>query len=200
MNLKKILILPVSFLITNVMYVACCDCTPSNKHYYQVENLLLKPLGSNNIVVDTGSVVNMDSLYLDCLFFNNCVAQNKNNFSFLINTASACKCNNNCGDEGLKSKLTSVLITSNNIYNNIPANTPLNSFFKTYDKYNTRIGANVSVDSAINLINLSKTRVSDFNLYTKTKPGNALAQKLNIKATFANGTTFSAETKAIFWQ
>ena len=200
MNLKKILILPVGFLLTNIMYIACCDCKPTNKKFYEAINLLLKPYGSNKIVVDTGTSVNMDSLYLDCLFYTNCVVSGKNNFSFLINTASACKCDGNCGYKGLKSKLTSVEITSDNIYNGIPAGASLNIFFKTYDKYNPPTGIFLSIDSMVTLINLNKRELSSLNLYTTTKPGNALGHQLNLKTTFANGSTFSSKTKAIYWQ
>ena len=200
MNIKKILILPVVFLLTNIMYIACCDCKPTNKNFYEAINFLVKPYGSNNIVVDNGTPVNIDSLYLDCLFYTNCVVSSKNNFSFLINTASACKCNDNCGNKGLKSKLTLVEITSDNIYKGIPAGTSLNIFFKTYDKYNPPTGIFLSIDSMVTLINLNQRELSSLNLYTITKPGNALWHQLNLKTTFANGSTFSAKTKAIYWQ
>lgn len=200
MNLKKLLILPVAFFLTNIMYIACCDCMPTNKHYYQAENFVLKPYGSNKMVVDSGTTVSMDSLYLDCFFYTNCVVSNKNNFSFLVNTASACKCDISCGDKGLKSKLTSIEITSDNIYNGKPANTSLNSIFKTYDKYNPPSGIYLSIDSMITLINLNQRELSSLNFYTTTKPGNTLVQKLNVKAVFANGSTFSSVTKPIYWQ
>jgi hypothetical protein len=200
MNLKKVLILPVAFLLTNIMYIACCDCKPTNKIFYEAINLLVKPYGSNSIVVDNGTPVNMDSLYLDGMFYTNCVVSNKNNFSFLINTANACKCSGNCGYKGLKSKLTSVEITSDNIYKGIPANTSLNIFFKTYDKYNPPTGIYLSIDSMVTLINLNQRELSSLNFYTTTKPGNTLGHQINFKATFANGSIFSSKTKAIYWQ
>lgn len=200
MNLKKILILPVAFLLTNIMYIACCDCKPTNKKFYEAINVLLKPYGSNKIVVDTGTSVNMDSLYLDCLFYTNCVVSGKNNFSFLINTASACKCNDNCGASGLKSKLALVEITSDNVYKGIPAGTSLNNFFKTYDKYNPPTGVFLSIDSMVTLINLNQRELSSLSFYTTTKPGNTLGHQINFKTTFANGSTFSSKTKDIYWQ
>jgi hypothetical protein len=200
MNLKKVLILPVAFLLTNIMYIACCDCKPTNKHYYQAENLVLKPYGSNMIVVDTGTTVNMDSLYLDALFYTNCVVSHQSNFSFLVNTASACKCPEGCGGNGLKSKITTIDITSDNIYNGRPVSTSLNSIFKTYDKYNPPTGIYLSIDSMVTLINLNQRELSSLNFYTTTKPGNTLGHQINFKATFANGSTFSSKTKAIYWQ
>jgi hypothetical protein len=199
MNLKKILILPVGFLFTNIMYIACCDCKPTNKPYYQAVNLLLKPSGSNYTVVDNGTPVNIDSLYLDCMFYSDCVTSSKNDFSFLINTATACKCNG-CGNEGLKSKVTSIEITSDNIYNGISPNSSLNNLFKTYDKYTLRSNINITIDSVISLINTNQMRLSNLNLYTKIKPGNTLGHQINLKATFANGSTFSSKTKSIYWQ
>jgi hypothetical protein len=199
MNLKKLLILPAGFLFTNIMYITCCNCKPVNKNLYEAVNLLLKPSGSKNAIVDNGTPVFVDSLYLDCLFYTDCVANKKNNFSFLVNTANACSCDG-CGDDGLKSKITAIEITGDNIYNGIAANSSLNSLFKTYNKYNLQNGVNLSIDSVISLININQMRLSDVNLYTKTKPGNALGHQLNLKATFANGSTFSSKTKPIYWQ
>jgi hypothetical protein len=116
-----------------------------------------------------------------------------------VNTANACSCNS-CGDLGLKSKVTSIEITSDNVYNGIPANTSLNSFFKTYNKYNIYGYSSISIDSLITLLNLDERGMSDLNLFTKTKSGNTLGHQLNLKATFANGSTFSSKTKAIYWQ
>lgn len=199
MNLKKILILPVGFMFTNIMYIACCNCKPVTK-YYQVVNVSVKPSGSKNAVVDNGAPVFVDSLYLDYFFNNECVASNQNNFSFLVNTASACSCVS-CGEEnGLKSKLISIEISSDNIYNGSAANSSLNNLFKTYNKYNLQNGFDISIDSVVNLINNNQMRLADVNIYTKTKPGNALGHQLNLKATFASGSTFSSKTKAIYWQ
>lgn len=199
MHLKKLLLLPFGFVFTNFLYIACCNCKPVNKKYYEAVNLLLTPSGSKNTVVDNGTTVYVDSLYLDCLFYTDCVAVHTNPFSFLVNTANACSCES-CGDEGIKTKITSVAISSNNLYNNITANGSLNSFFKVYEKYGARAGTSISIDSAIILINLNQKRLGDFNLYTKTKPGNAAGQQLTVKATFANGNTFTSTTKPIYWQ
>ncbi len=201
MNLKKILILPVGFVLTNIIYIACtnCRCEKISNHYYEVLNITVKPLGSKNTAVDNGTPVNVDSLYLDYLLYTNCVASHKSNFSFLVNTANACSCES-CGDMGLKSKVTSIEITSDNVYNGIPANTPLNTFFKTYNKYNIYNYSNITIDSLITLLNLNKRGIGDLNLYTTTKPANILGHQLNLKTTFANGSTFSSKTKVIYWQ
>jgi hypothetical protein len=181
------------------MYIACCNCKPINKHFYEAVNLLLRPSGPKNTIVDNGTPVFVDSLYLDCMFYTDCVTSNKSNFSFLVNTANACKCEG-CGVAGLKSTITSIEITSDNIYNGSAANSSLNSLFKTYNKYNLQSRVNLSIDSVISLININQMRLSDLNIYTTIKPGNTLGHQLNLKATFTNGSTFSSKTKPIFWQ
>ena len=199
--MKKILILPVAFLLTNIMYIACtiCHCEKINNHYYEVVNISVKPIGSEYTSVDNGIPVYVDTIYLDYFMNTNCVASNKNNFSFLINTANACSCES-CGDKGLKSKITSLEISSDNIYNGIPVNTSLNSLFKTYNKYNIYSYSTITIDSMITLLNIDQRGISDLNLYTTTKPGNTLGHKINFKATFVNGGIFSSKTKAIYWQ
>jgi hypothetical protein len=201
MNLKKILILPVAFLVTNIMYIACtnCQCEKTSNHYYEVVNISVKPVGSKYSPVDNGIPVYVDTIYLDYFINTNCIASHKNNFSFLVNTASACSCET-CGDKGLKSKITSLEISSDNIYKGIPANTSLNSLFKRYDKYNIYGASIITIDSMIALLNINQRRISDFNLYTTAKPGNTLGHQINFKTTFLNGNTFSSKTKAIYWQ
>ena len=199
MNLKKILILPVGFLLTNMMYIACCDCKPINKFFYEVINVAVSPSGSGKAIVDNGTPVTVDSLYLDYLFYTNCIAVQKNNFSFLVNTASACSCIG-CGEKGLKSKVTSIEITSDNMYNGIAANNSLNNIFKTYNKYNIYNNNSVSIDSMITLINVNQESMSDFNLFTITKPGNTSPHQFTLKAVFVNGKIFTTKTKPIIWQ
>lgn len=201
MNLKKILILPVAFVFSNIMYIACtiCRCEKISKHYYEVVNITVKPIGSNNTLVDNGLPVSVDSLYLDYLMYTNCVASHQNKGSFWVNMANACSCMS-CGDMGLKSKVSTIEITSDNVYNGTPANTSLNSFFKTYNKYNIYGYSSFSIDSMITLLNLDKRGMSDLNLYTTIKPVNTLGHQLNLKIIFANGNTFSSKTKAIYWQ
>lgn len=199
MSLKKLLILPVGFILTNIIYIGCCNCKPVTKHYH-IKDISVKPSGSKNTVVDNGVPVFSDSLYLDFLFYNECVASNQKVLSFLVNTANACSCES-CGDEnGLKSKLSSIEISSDNIYNGQAANSSLNNLFKTYDRFNIGRSINISIDSVITLVNNHQMRLADLNIYTKTKPGNSLGHQLNLRAIFADGKTFSAKTKAIYWQ
>ncbi len=199
MNLKKILILPVGFLFTNFAYIACCNCKPIKDHYFIATGFTIKPSGSQNTVVDNGVTVNMDSLYIDGDFNTNCVAASQNRFSFLVNTASACSCEG-CGDEGLKYLLNSIEITSNNIFNGVPAGMPLNNYFKSYNKRYSSYEADLSIDSIKTLINKNFNSLGNIPLYTKTKPANNLNHQLTMTATFANGTTFSSKTRDINWQ
>lgn len=199
MNFKKIFFLPAGFLLTNFAYIACCHCKPINKHYVEATNLTINPSGSQNTIVDNGVTVNMDSLYIDGNFSSNCVAVNQNPFSSFVNMANACKCQG-CGDEGLKYALNSIEITSNNIFNGIPAGIPLNNYFKSYEKKYSGYGSGLSIDSIKTLINKNIHAVGSIALFTKTKPGNNLNHQLTVKATFANGSSFSSKTKDINWQ
>lgn len=199
MNFKKILILPVGFLFTNFAYIACCNCKPVKDHYFIATGFTLKSSGSNKTIVDNGATVFMDSLYLDGDFNVNCVAAHQNHFSFFVNIANACSCEG-CGDEGLKYPLSSIEITSNNIFNGVPAGTPLNNYFKSYDKKYSSFEAGLSIDSIKTLINKNISSLSYIPLYTKTKPANNLNHQLTMIVSFANGTTFSSKTKDINWQ
>jgi hypothetical protein len=198
-TMKKIIILPIGFILTNVLYTACCNCKPVKNHFFSVQNLTISAAGSGNKVVDNGNTVYMDSLYLETTFNVTCVAAHQNPFSFLVNSAYACSCEN-CGDQGLKSALTSVEITSNNTYNGIAAGNSLNQFFKTYNKYHSSYSPGLSIDSMTTLINSNKIAITSFNLYTQTKPGNTSGHQLQVKTSFANGSVFTTKTKAIFWQ
>ena len=200
MNVKKILFLPVGFLLTNFAYIACCNCKPIKDHFEEATSLTLKPFGSNNMVVDEGVTVYMDSLYVDGVFNYRCVAVQQNPFSAFVNTANACSCER-CGYEGLKYALNSIEITSNNIYNGIPAGMSLNNFFKSYDKYDRGSSyENISIDSIKTLINKNYYSLNNVTLYTKTKPGNTFKHQLTMTSTFANGVTFTSKTKDIDWQ
>lgn len=199
MNLKKILILPAGFLLSTITYIACCHCKPINKHYLQAFSLTIKPSGSNKTVVDNGTPVTMDSLYIDGSFFVDCVASHKDPFSFLVNIANACSCEG-CGYKGLKSKLNSIEITSNNVFNGIPAGMSLNNYFKSYKREYYSNPAGLTIDSLKTLINKESYWSGDIEVYTKTKPANNLNHQFTMTATFANGTVLLSKTKDINWQ
>ena len=197
MNLKKILILPVGFVLTNFLYIACCKC-PDPKSYYEVTTVTVKTLGSGGVVIDNGIPVTTDTVYLNYNFINRCVAKTDVDFSFLVSAAMACKCNE-CGRSGIKNKLTTIKISSDSVFNGIAANQPLNSFFKVNDLYNS---ANpFSIDSLINSVNNNYSPLlGTYSLFTKVKPGNTAGHKFTLTMNFVNGTTVSVVTNPIKWQ
>lgn len=195
--LKKILILPLGFLLTTFLYISCCKCLDSNDPFYEATRITVNPRGSGGVLVDNGIPVTSDTVFLNCYLTVNCVAETKTDLSFLVNSAYACKCNE-CGKHGLKSKLLSIEVTSDNTFNGIAANNSLNSFFKVKgDNINV---PDYSIDSLITLFNAQDGIRAGFFLFTKTKPGNTLSHKFKINMVFANNTVLTVITNPIMWQ
>ncbi|MEO6541818.1 MAG: hypothetical protein ABIN74_12520 [Ferruginibacter sp.] len=195
--LKKILILPIGFLITTFLYISCCKCLDSNDPFYEVTRANINPYGSGGVLVDNGIPVTADTVFLNCYLTVNCVAESKTDLSFLVNSAYACKCNE-CGKHGLKSKLLSIEVTSDNIFNGIAANNSLNAFFKVKGDYGTM--PDYSIDSLISFFNTQSSIRAGFFLFTKNKPGNTLPHKFKINMVYANTTVVTAVTHPIVWQ
>ncbi|MEO6406436.1 MAG: hypothetical protein ABIO32_13165 [Ferruginibacter sp.] len=154
----------------------------------------MRPYGSGNAVVDSNMVTQVDTLYLRYSSYINCVAQEQNPFSFLVNKTMACKCAD-CGRAGLKSKIRSLELTSDSIYNGIPANGSLNSIFKTYYYSNSVI----TVDSLKNAVNNNGVKLFSLELFTTTKPSNNKGHKLKLKIIFEDGSEVSALTGRLYW-
>jgi hypothetical protein len=195
MSLKKLLILPVGFLFSTFLYISCCKCVEVKNHFYEVRNASVLAAGSGGVVVDNGIPITADTVFLNYYLSINCIAEAKTDLSFLVNGAYACKCSE-CGDLGLKSKLLSVEITSDNIFNGIAANTSLNTFFKLKGD---NLTPDYPVDALVSLINESNIR-SGFSIFTKTKPGNILPHKFKLNMVYANSTNVSTISKPISWQ
>ena len=195
--LKKILILPVGFLLTTFLYISCCKCVEVKEHFYELKNASVKPLGSGGQIIDNGVAITADTVYLNYSFIPDCVARQNNKFSFLVNAAYACSCIG-CGDKGLKSKLNSIEITSDNVFNGMPANSSLNSFFKVQKDFYSNIS--YSIDSLVSTFNAEGSMRNSFSVFTKTKPGNTAGHKLKLTMRFANSTTVEVTANPIIWQ
>lgn len=195
--LKKLLILPVGFLFTTFFYIACCKCVDVKELYYEFTNVTVKPLGSGGQIIDNGIAITVDTVYLNYSYVPNCVARQKNNFSFLVNSAYACSCNG-CGDRGLKNKLNAVDITSDHVFNGIAANSPLNSFFKAQNDFYSN--NSYGMDSLLTTLNTDAIYRSRFSLFTKIKPGNTAGHKFKLTMRFANNTIAEVTTNPIIWQ
>ncbi len=197
MSLKKLLILPVGFLLSNFLYISCCKCLDSNDPYYEVSKVSVNPRGSGGVLIDNGTPITADTVFLNYYLTVNCVAKAKTGFSsLLVNGAYACSCIG-CGSEGLKNKLTSIEITSDNPFNGIAANSSLNAFFKA--KGDDITVPDYDITSLINLFNQRSGIRAGFFLFTKNKPGNTLMHKFKLNMVFANNTTLTVVTNPVFW-
>jgi hypothetical protein len=192
MKRKSILLLVFGFIFLHVGYISCCHCDDS-KLYYKLNSFSIRARDTAFKTIDNSTPIATDSIYLEVLPVGECIAFNKNPFAAFANAAYACKCSAGC-DLGLKNKLTSIKISSNDIYNGIAPNLNLNQFFKAF-RYN-----NIAIDSMKSIIN-NKTYTSfDFSVVTGTKPNNTQPFKLKIEFTFDNGIVIQNTTKDIVWQ
>jgi hypothetical protein len=197
MNLKKLLILPVAFLLTNIMYIACCKCPPPNNHY-EVTSIKVTATVSGGMSADNGIAVTADTFYLNYNFLNKCVAKVNNYFSFLVNTSTACKCSE-CGRNGLNHKVTNIKISSDTIFNGIAPNQSLNSLFLVKSFYNNN--SPYSIDSLIKSVNINtNVLLGTYSLYTKVKPGNTAKHKFTLSLSFDNSSNVNTTSNQIFWQ
>ncbi|MEO7265590.1 MAG: hypothetical protein ABIW38_11785 [Ferruginibacter sp.] len=194
MSYKKIIILPALFLLSNFLYLSCCKCIESKNHLYTINDFRAGAHGSGQSIIDAGMVTNVDTVYLDYSFYVDCVLQQKNPFAFLVNETMACKCND-CGSEGLKSKIISLDITSDSVYNGIPANTSLNNIFKVFTSFTTSI----KLDSLKIAVNNNQYKLYSFSAFTSTKPANNKGHVFSLKIIFADGRQVMSSTRRIYW-
>lgn len=192
MNYRKIIILPALFILSNLFYIGCCKCYDSGNSFYEINNLYVQAQGSGNAVVDTGAVTHVDSILFIYDVIGKCVASKKNPFGFIVNSAYACKCAE-CGNGGLKLKVASIDITSDSVYNGIPANNSLKSLFKAAFSYNEYI----TIDSLETWVN--SNHAYSFRLLTTTKPTNNFGHVFKLKMVFTDGHEVSVSTKRIYW-
>jgi hypothetical protein len=199
MKYKKIFILPALFILSNILYISCCNCKKELFPHYTVTSIINTVYGSNNAIIDTGALTNVDSINIKYQFFKDCTAHKikQNPFSFLVNESYACKCQG-CGREGLKSKIATFNISSDSIYNGIPANTSLNNIFKI--KENIYLPSVITIDSLKNVYNKNGNEISDIVIFTKTKPSNTKGHIFKLSISFEDGKILTTSTKLIYWQ
>ncbi len=195
MRYKKIIILPVLFVLSTVIYIGCCPKAEVFP-FYKILGIGASAYGSGKAVIDTGAVTMVDSIYLNYGFIRDCAKTKNNPVSFLMNQSFALKCGGNiCGNEGIKTKIQSINITSDSLYNSIAANTTLNNLFKV------TLGNNffVSIDSLKNSVNNSNRRLDWEQFVITTKPANNKGHVFKLNLQFFDGTILSASTKRIYW-
>lgn len=195
MNYRKIVILPSLFVLSTVIYLSCC---PKSQvfEFYKITGIGASAYGSGRAVVDTGLVTNVDSIYLNYGFIQGCAKNSTNPASFLMNQSFALSCLGNiCGEQGIKNKIQSIKISSDSIYNSLPANTSLNNYFKINLSNTIFIG----VDSLVTLVNDNKKQLQWEQFVITTKPSNNRGHVFKLDLQFLDGTILTASTKRIFW-
>ncbi len=196
MSLKKILILPVGFILLHTLYIGCCKCVDGS-FYKDITSLGANENGDRRFF-SKDSVIVIDTLFASLNINFNWVTQNKPNpFAGFINAAYAtsCKCNTT-NDLGFKYKIDSLVITSNTTFKGVPSGNDISSLFKGLYYSNTSInptympvaqlldsistskyvyGINF-ITTATNVIN--KTHKFSYKLYSNNKVYDAFGTKL----------------------
>ena len=195
MNYRKIVILPGLFILSTVVYLSCCPKTEVFL-FYKITGIGASAYGSGRAVVDTGLVTTVDSIYLNYGFIRDCAKNSTNPASFLMNQSFALSCPGAiCGEQGIKNKIQSIKISSDSVYNNLPANTPLNNYFKVNLANNSFTG----IDSLVVLVNDNKRQLQWEQFVITTKPSNNRGHVFKLDLQFLDGSIFTASTKRIFW-
>ena len=196
MKYKKIIILPALFILSTAAYVSCCGDKPIIYPFYKVTGIGVSTYGSGRAIIDTGAVTMVDTIFLNYGFIQDCSAKAKNPFAFLGNETFALSCpENECGNNGIKSKISSLNISSDSLYNSQLSNTSLNNYFKV----NYGNSSSVSIDSLIKDINTNKRQLQFDQFFTTTKPLNSKPHAFTLKLLLEDGTLLSATTKRIRW-
>ena len=195
--IKKIIILPLLFLLIHFLYIACiCKCPDIKEKYYKVNSIAVQPYGNNNSMIDSG-LTTTDTITLRYQFTVDCLVKHENPIAGFLNETYACRCGG-CGEKGLKSKVRTLMITSDSVYNGIPANTSLNNIFKIgswnyFDMY-----SNTTLDTVKTLVNNGYGLVG-LSLFSVVKPIDAKGHRFTLTLITEDNETKAASTKRIFW-
>ena len=196
MKYKKIIILPALFILSTAAYVSCCGDKPVIYPFYKVTGIGVSTYGSGRAIIDTGAITMVDTIFLNFGFIQDCSVKTKNPFAFLENETFALQCPENaCGNNGIKSKISSLNISSDSLYNSQLSNTSLNNYFKV----NYGNSSSVSIDSLIKDINTNRRQLQFDQFFITTKPLNTKAHAFTLKLMFEDGTLLTASTKRIRW-
>lgn len=194
--IKKLIILPLCFLLIHFLYITCvCNCPDIKDKYFSVKNIAVQALGSNNAIID--SVTTTDTISLSYDFFLDCVAFQKNPFNALVNSLYACSCKG-CGDYGIKSKIMKFEITSDSVYNGIPANTSLNNVFRVKQwNYFTAFDRK-TLDTVKTYVN-NGYPLASVKLFSTIKPLDARGHRFTLTLITENNEMKTVTAKRIFW-
>lgn len=201
MGLKKILILPVGFILMHILYIGCCKCIDGNFHREISSLRALEYSHSSFSTKDTIKV--MDTLFTTVQFNYNLVGKITNPMAQFVNTAYAAQCNcGNYSDSGYKYKIDSLVITSSDNFKGVQAGQNISSFFYATRSLFTSGGSSVSLISIPQLIDSMNSQKYYDNMDLFTSPGNIAVKIQHIKyLLYSNGKSFNASgTKVIAWQ
>jgi len=196
---KKMIILPLLFLLVHFGYIACipCKCETIREKYFKVENIIVLAYANSNMITDPTIPLTTDTISLRYEFYIGCVAYQKNPFVDFLNAAYACSCAE-CGYEGTKSKIRTFEISSDSVYNGIPPNTSLNNVFKIKKWYTINPSDGKTLDTVKTYINNGYPLSSPVTLFSTTKPLDAKGHKFTLTMTTEDGVTRSVTTPRIF--
>jgi hypothetical protein len=199
MNLKKVLILPVGFILVHILYIGCCKCIEGPFHK-EITSLRVSEYGDKNFY-SKDSVKVIDTLFSGIDIRYNLVAQNKiNPFAGFVNAAYATNCD--CGvitDLGYKYKIDSLVITSNNIFKVEAIGNNITSYFKAINPSSNSTISYITIPQLIDSINNAKTMYGITLITDKTGITNK-THRFKYRL-FSNGSVFEAiDAKLVIWQ
>ena len=194
MSYKKIIILPALFILSTMVYIGCCKCDDVLE-FSEYKNFIVRAYGSGGAIIDTGAITTTDTVFLQYTPQVNCVAVQKSSLTFLGNETYACKCVG-CGRSGLKHKVVSIKISSDSIYNGVPADMPLNNFFKAQLYFGT---SSIAIDSLVNIINSRQVPYAPIIFHTSIKPSNSKRHLFKMEMSFQNGNLLTTRSRRIVW-
>lgn len=199
MDLKKIFILPVGFILVHALYIGCCKCIDGN-YYRELSSMnALHYSKLTNSSMDT--VYIKDTLFTSLLVRFNYISKSKPNpFNQLVNAAYATSCNCNTGDLGYKYNIDSIEITSNKNFNGIPSGNNIAGFFKGVYLYSASgVPQYFPLQQLIDSLNKNR-RFNNLDLITSTLPGPEKNHVLKYSLHSNNKKYGATALKVVFWQ
>lgn len=199
MNLKKILILPVGFILVHVLYIGCCKCLEGD--YYREPSSLRASHYSRLPNTSLDTVYINDTLFTSLqVNFNYITKAQKNPFGQFVNAAYATSCDCITSDLGYKYPLDSITIASNKIFNGVPAGSNIVTKFKgAYTYTASGVPQYLPIPQLLDSINKTR-RFDNIEMITATHPG--LEKNHTLKYTlYSNGKMYEATgRKVAIWQ
>ncbi|MBL7726721.1 MAG: hypothetical protein JNM68_03500 [Dinghuibacter sp.] len=199
--MKKAILLYLGYVVVATIIQGCCG-NANCISYVELKNGLLR-VKINGVYQQTGSYsTTVDTLDMQMDFTREFIAYEQPRVQ-LMNSAYATKCDM-CenGERGLKDKIKTILLTSNQAYLGSPAGNSLNNLFKFYDVATGNITPRlIPLDSLGFFMNRGHNRINlaPVRMASGTKPGNGLPHTLNIRFEFESGKIVNAVSPEFSW-